>query len=122
VRAPMLDYRVIEFAFGKVSAALKATDHNRKILLKKLTSRVLPPTFDQERKQGFSIPLASWLRSGPWLQYFREVLLDQGQTLFDHRFIQEILDGHMQGRTSDERLFGLAMFELWRREYRIGEG
>jgi asparagine synthase (glutamine-hydrolysing) len=30
----------------------------------------------------------------------------------------ELLDGQAQGRANSERLFGLVLFELWRREYR----
>lgn len=119
VRAPMLDFRLIEFAFGKVPSHLKATAASRKVLLKKLTSRLLPPGFDQQRKQGFSIPLDSWLRSGAWFKYFREVLLDDGQTVFDRSVVQGLLDGQSKGRSNGERLFGLVMFELWRREYRV---
>lgn len=37
VRAPLLDYRLIEFAFRKVPSHLKATDHDKKILLKKIS-------------------------------------------------------------------------------------
>jgi asparagine synthase (glutamine-hydrolysing) len=117
VRAPLLDYRVVEFAFGRVPSRLKATHTGRKILLKRLAARLLPPDFDQMRKQGFSIPLDAWLRSDPWRAYFAEVLLDPGQELFDHAFVRKLLDGQQGGRANGERLFGLVMFELWRREY-----
>lgn len=119
VRAPLLDYRLIEFAFGKVPATLKATAHSRKILLKKLAARILPREFDQQRKQGFSIPLASWLQSGPWRALFQETLLGSDNTLFDHKTVSELLDGQARGRANSERLFALVLFELWRREYRI---
>jgi asparagine synthetase B (glutamine-hydrolysing) len=36
LRAPLLDYRLIEFAFGKVPSHLKATAQDKKILLKRL--------------------------------------------------------------------------------------
>jgi asparagine synthase (glutamine-hydrolysing) len=117
VRAPMLDVRLIEFAFGKVPTSLKVDPSRRKILLKKLATRVLPPSFDLQRKQGFSIPLPSWLRSPEWDRYFREVLLDDGQCVFEHGFVASVLDGQSRGRANSERLFGLVMFELWRREY-----
>ncbi len=42
VRAPMLDVRVMEFAFRRVPSELKATTASRKVLLKKLAERVLP--------------------------------------------------------------------------------
>lgn len=122
VRAPILDVRVIEFAFGKVPSNLKATVSSRKILLKKLAARLLPPSFDQHRKQGFSIPLSSWLQAGRWREYFREVLLDDGQAWFDHRIIEGMLTGERMGRSNADRLFGLVMFELWRREYQVEMG
>jgi asparagine synthase (glutamine-hydrolysing) len=119
VRAPLLDYRLIEFAFGKVPSHLKATVNSRKILLKKLTQRVLPREFDRQRKQGFSIPLASWLQSGPWKALFREVLLDSDNTVFDRKEVSSLLAGQAKGRVNSERLFALVLFELWRREYQI---
>lgn len=119
VRAPFLDYRVIEFAFGKAPSALKATATDRKILLKKLTTRLLPPAFDQQRKQGFSIPLGAWLQSGPWRDFFRAVLLSSENTLFSHAIINKLLDGQTKGRANSERLFALVLFELWRWEYRV---
>ena len=119
VRAPLLDYRLIEFAFGQVPSQLKATDSSRKILLKKLAQRILPRQFDLRRKQGFSIPLASWLQSGPWKEFFHSVLLDSESTLFDRKETGRLLAGQARGRVNSERLFALVLFELWRREYRI---
>lgn len=118
VRAPLLDFRIIEFAFGRVPARLKTTAHSRKILLKRLAAQLLPPQFDQQRKQGFSIPLAAWLRKGPWRDHVREVLLDP-QCLFERRAVERLLQGQDRGRHNHERLFGLTLFELWRREYQM---
>lgn len=119
VRAPLLDYRLIEFAYGKVPSHLKATATSRKVLLKKLTARLLPPEFDQHRKQGFTIPLASWLQSGSWQSFFREVLLGSGNVLFNHKVVSKLLEGQAKGRANSERLFALVMFDLWRREYQV---
>ena len=116
VRAPLLDVRLIEFAFGKVPARLKATSHEKKILLKRLTERVLPPEFDRQRKQGFSIPLGNWLQGGPFRQLFNDVLLDK-DCYFDSRVTHTLLKDLDKGRSNAERLFGLVMFELWRKEY-----
>jgi asparagine synthase (glutamine-hydrolysing) len=119
LRAPLLDYHLIEFAFGKVPSRLKATSRSRKVLLKKLAQRILPPEFDRQRKQGFSIPLADWLRTEPWKVFFRETLLGSGYSLFDRKAVIALLTGQDQGRTNSERLFALVLFELWRREYQI---
>lgn len=116
VRAPLLDYRLIEFAFGKVPSHLKATPREKKILLKRLAARVLPPEFDHERKQGFSIPLAQWLQSGPFQELFRDILFSQ-DCMFDRRMVRHLWRGQNRGRNNGERLFALLQFELWRQEY-----
>lgn len=117
LRSPLLDYRVIEFAFGRVPSRLKATTNQRKILLKRLAARVLPPEFDRQRKQGFSVPLSSWLKTGPWRALFYDVLLDPS-CLFDKRAVTSLLRNQDAGMQNTERLFGLVLLELWRREYR----
>jgi asparagine synthase (glutamine-hydrolysing) len=118
IRAPLLDYRLIEFAFGKVPSKLKANQTEKKILLKRLTTRVLPPEFDRQRKQGFSIPLAQWLKGGAFRTLFQDVLRDP-QCSFDSRMVASLLRGQDAGRSNGERLFALVLFELWRREYGV---
>ncbi|MHB8111271.1 MAG: asparagine synthase (glutamine-hydrolyzing) [Syntrophorhabdaceae bacterium] len=119
VRAPLLDSHILEFAFGKVPSHLKATTASRKVLLKKLASRLLPPGFNQQRKRGFSIPLDSWLRSGPWRNYFREVLLGSDSALIDRKVAGRLLNSQTLGCSNGERLFALVLLELWQREYHV---
>jgi asparagine synthase (glutamine-hydrolysing) len=119
IRAPLLDHRIIEFAFGKVPSKLKSTTSARKILLKRLCQRVLPPEFDHHRKQGFSIPLGQWLKKGPWMDRFHEVLLGSSDGPFDKRFIRGLLAAQARGRANGERLFALTLFELWRQAYGV---
>ena len=116
IRAPFLDVSLIEFAFGKVPSALKANAQEKKILLKRLTARVLPPQFDQQRKQGFSIPLASWLKQGEFRDLFHSVLKGSDCS-FDRKMMSQLLEGQDRGRNNSERLFALVLFELWRKEY-----
>lgn len=116
LRAPLLDYRLIEFAFRKVPSRLKATPIEKKILLKRLTARLLPAEFDQQRKQGFSIPLGEWLKGGAFRALFNEVLRDP-RCSFDAGAVDSLLRGQDKGRNNGERLFALVLFELWRREY-----
>lgn len=118
VRSPFLDHRIIEFAFAKVPSLLKVSRGHKKILLKEMSSHVLPPEFDRSRKQGFSIPLANWLKGGQIRDLFHSVLLDN-RTTFDRSLVKSLLAGQNAGLSNGERLFGLVMFELWRREYDI---
>ena len=118
VRSPLLDHRMIGFAFGKVPSRLKATPTEKKILLKRLCSRLLPPEFDLQRKQGFSIPMNVWLKGGPFRTLFDDVLRDP-QCSFDAQTVNKLMRDQDKGHFNGERLFGLVMFELWRREYGI---
>jgi asparagine synthase (glutamine-hydrolysing) len=118
VRAPLLDHRVIEFAFARVPGRLKATQNAKKILLKRLAVRVLPPEFDRKRKHGFSIPLPAWLKDGAFREMFHDVLLSS-ESIFDRRAVRRLLRGQDWGFSNSERLFGLVLVELWRREYSL---
>jgi len=118
VRAPFLDKRVIEFAFSKVTSSLKTTCSERKILLKQVAKKILPPKFDFQRKQGFAIPLNDWLKSGVWRDFFEETLLSNN-TMFDKKYVSSLFKNQDRGMNNSERLFALVMFELWRREYNI---
>ena len=50
IRSPLLDYRIIEFAYSKLNSHMKTNNQERKIFLKKLCQRVLPEEFDYQRK------------------------------------------------------------------------
>jgi asparagine synthase (glutamine-hydrolysing) len=116
VRAPLLDLHLMEFAFGRVPSSLKATAHNRKILPKLLTERLLPDEFDRQRKQGFSIPIEKWLKSGPFHDLFWDVL-GGSDCIFDRRTVRRLERGQLNGLVNGDRLFALVEFELWRQAY-----
>jgi asparagine synthase (glutamine-hydrolysing) len=118
VRAPWLDHRLIEFAFGRVPDALRATVRERKILPRRFAARLLPGGLDLARKQGFSLPLSNWLQ-GQWGRYVERVLADADPRIFDPATVRELIEGQQRGYSNAQRLFALVMFELWRREYRV---
>ena len=118
VRSPLLDHRLIEFAFRKVPSHLKATKSEKKILLKRLAARLLPPEFDKHRKQGFSIPLSEWLKSGPFRDLFWDTL-SCADCVFDAKVVRGLLKGQDAGFSNSERLFALVQFELWRKIYQV---
>ena len=117
VRAPFLDYRLIDFAYGRVPARLKATFSERKMMLRRLAARVLPKEFDAVRKQGFSIPLHQWF-AGEWGDAMIAALREDDQ-IFDRKTVEALIEGQRRGFSNGNRLFALTMFELWRREYGI---
>jgi len=121
VRAPFLDKEIIEFAFGRVPPELKATRSDKKILLKLLARRLFPASYDFDRKQGFSIPLASWLSEGEIKTLFWDVLTSQ-DTLLNRDATVRILKHQERGFRNSERIFALFQLEIWRREFGISWG
>jgi asparagine synthase (glutamine-hydrolysing) len=116
VRAPLLDQHLIEFAFGRVPSHLKATTTQRKILPKLLTERLLPPEFDRQRKQGFAVPIAAWLKGGPFRDLFWDVL-NSRDCIFDQQAVRSLQRGQGRGFVNGDRLFALVEFESWRKAY-----
>ena len=117
VRAPFLDRSVIEFAFGRVPAKLKVQGRERKKLLRRLAKKMLPPDFDSRRKQGFTIPLASWLKS-EW-RPFVDDLLEGNSPLFNSNYIRENIGYFRRSDRGANRIFQLALLEAWRKRFRI---
>lgn len=118
LRAPFLDHRLIEFAFGRVPDTLRAFGGERKILSRRLAERLLPKELDLKRKQGFSMPFDTWFR-GPWGKYIEDVLGGADPGFFNRKTIAELVAGQRRGYSNAPRLFALTIFELWRREYSV---
>lgn len=107
MRAPLLDHRLMEFAFGRIPAAWKVKGQETRRVQKILASRWLPPELDVQRKQGFSIPLNEWLRAsnGIELQRVRNHL----PSSINQIEVNGLLAGHARGRANGGRLFALMM-------------
>ena len=62
IRVPLLDYRIIEFAFN-LDSDLKIKGSQMKYLLKEVLYEYLPKEIFERPKWGFSIPLKKWLKA-----------------------------------------------------------
>jgi asparagine synthase (glutamine-hydrolysing) len=117
MRAPFLDHRIVEFAFGQVPSEHKVHRGERKRLLRILAKRLLPKEFNSDRKQGFSIPIGSWLK-GQWKPLIDD-LLQGGSPLFDNASLARALSRWRASDRAGHRIFQLAVLEAWRRHYAI---
>lgn len=118
IRAPFLGYKIIDFAFNKVPSRLKVTRNDRKIILKLLAEKILPTNFNSSRKQGFSIPIENWLKDKLWLDFIKEILLDNSQVTFNHFYLEKLLNSPINQKKG-ENILGLVMFEIWRAQNKI---
>ncbi len=112
VRCPILDYRIIEFAFKKLHGGFKIKGKTRKYLLKKLAKKVLPPELNLNRKWGFIVPVSNWLRED-LSSYVNDSLLNWDNVFFKRNYIKRLVDEHKSGVNHGGRIFVLIMFYLW---------
>jgi len=115
LRVPFLDTEVAAMAHG-LATPLKVRGLAKKRLLRRALAPLLPNEVLRGPKQGFSIPVAAWLR-GPLQGFAREVLSAESlsrQGWLDPATVTGLLDRHCAGREDLSRqLWGLIAFTLW---------
>jgi asparagine synthase (glutamine-hydrolysing) len=119
LRVPFLDNEVAAMALG-LATPLKVRGLAKKRLLRQALAPLLPREILRAPKQGFSIPVAAWLR-GPLQGFARETLSAETlsrQGWLDPATVGGLLDRHCSGREDLSRqLWGLLGFTLWYDRY-----
>lgn len=116
-RSPFLDPQLMQFA-ASIPAPMKLRGMEKKRVLRDALRAWLPDSILDRPKQGFSVPLAAWLRTD-LREYSRELLLDRvsfSQQRFRPGAIEALLDEHRAGRDHSQRIWALLMLELWQAE------
>jgi asparagine synthase (glutamine-hydrolysing) len=120
-RPPLLDHRVVEFAW-RLPRRFKIRDGETKWLLRRVTEQMVPKQLLARPKMGFGIPLADWLR-GP-LRDWAEDMLDAtrlGGGFIDVAAARNLWTEHLSGRRNwAYALWTILMFEAWRRRWANG--
>lgn len=115
VRAPILDYELIEFA-ATIPSGLKYNHGEKKYILKEAFKDSLPDDILYRKKMGFSVPLANWLRTE--LKHLAEQkILGSSGGLSDY-FRMDIIRKMWEQHQSEERdlsipLWSMLMFQMW---------
>ena len=118
-RAPLLDYRVVEYA-ASIPSALKLNGKEKKYILKHAFEKLLPEDVLYRKKMGFSVPLAQWLRS-ELFELADEVFRSNNGGLaqcFNMHKVRELWLNHQRGHDyNTQELWSMLAFELWWRAY-----
>jgi asparagine synthase (glutamine-hydrolysing) len=114
-RVPFLDPVVAELALA-LETKQKVRGFSKKRLLRRAAAPLLPREIIRGRKQGFSIPVAAWLR-GDLAPFARDVLSPETierQGYLDAGAVAQVLDEHISGKEDLSRqIWGLLAFTLW---------
>jgi len=114
LRAPLLDYRVAEFAAGLPREwKWNATDGKR--ILKRAARAILPNSVLKRRKQGFVAPIASWMRD-ELKPFMHEVLAySRAGHVIRLDYCEQLVERHARGEFGglDRKLWSVLCYLLW---------
>jgi asparagine synthase (glutamine-hydrolysing) len=118
-REPLLDHRLIEFAFS-LPQHLRQGKLGPKHLLKKILYRYVPRELVDRPKQGFAIPLDQWLRTD--LKVLMDEFLSESRIrnagLMDPGLVSLAIERFRAGDTTlGVPVWSLLAFELWREQW-----
>lgn len=118
-REPLLDHRVVEYALS-LPPHLRRGQLGTKHILKSILYRHVPRALVDRPKQGFAIPLDSWLKTDLKdlvTDYLSESRIRNAGVL-DNKIVQQLVKNFYAGdNTLGSPLWFLLAFEMWREKW-----
>jgi asparagine synthase (glutamine-hydrolysing) len=122
-RVPLLDHRVVEFAWRlplgmkiRTPRTVRPRAGTGKWLLRQVLYRYVPPALVDRPKTGFSIPIGMWLR-GPlreWAEGLLAASRIRAEGFFEPAPVRRAWAAHLGGSEQwEQRLWAVLMFQAW---------
>lgn len=118
-RVPLLDHRVVEYAWRLPPERLLQGGVGKR-LLRQVLYKYVPQQMVERPKTGFGIPVGDWLR-GPLRDWAEDLLSEQrlkADGLIDPGPVQQRWREHLSGRRNwQHALWTVLMFQAWRQRW-----
>jgi asparagine synthase (glutamine-hydrolysing) len=117
-RAPLLDYRLVEWT-ARLPRSFKQRGRERKRLIADALARHIPKSYFKRAKMGFSAPIPAWLR-GELAELTNDTLLSEASRqrgIADPIAVESLIRRHRDGEDHTHGLWALLMLELWFQEF-----
>ena len=117
-RLPLLDYRVVEFAW-RLPLKAKLGEDGGKRILRRVLRRYVPASLFERPKMGFRVPVGLWMRNG-LREWAEELLLPSRleEAGLVPAAVQARWDDHLSGRQDwGSQLWCVLMFQAWRQRW-----
>lgn len=119
VRAPLLDYHLVDFV-NSLPYHFKCRYFNTKFILKKLMADKLPKEIVRRPKKGFGVPIGKWLKSElrDLMEYYLSETKVRNGGLFNYEYVKEIKINHLSGQKDNRKLlWNLLAFQMWQEKW-----
>lgn len=115
-RVPLLDHRVVEFAW-RLPLFFNLGPCGSKLLLRKVLYRYVPPALVDGQKMGFTLPIANWLRGDlrPWAEALINEDRLKREGIFHAAPIRQKWQKYLNEKESwlHNALWAVLMFQSW---------
>lgn len=114
LRIPLLDHKIIEFAWS-LPPSLRRRGNEGKWLLRKVLFKYVPEKLVKRPKKGFDIPIDEWLR-GPLREWMQDLTTTDAlkHGYLDKNAVTSIVQQHLSGHGDyGYTLWPVLMFQAW---------